>query len=55
MAVFAINQKRKTSYAKRSLKTKQHTTSDELESHNPMPANHIATPFAMAYHIYISD
>ena len=41
----SINQsKRKTSYAKRSLKTKQHTTPDELESHNPMPAHHMATP-----------
>ena len=26
----------KTSYVKRSFKTKQHTTPDELESHNPM-------------------
>ena len=41
----SINQsKRKSSYAKRSLKTKQHTTPDELESLNPMPANHMATP-----------
>ena len=36
--------KRKTSYAKRSSKTKQHTTPDELESHNPMPTNHVDTP-----------
>ena len=41
----SINQsKGKCSYATRSLKTKQHTTPDELESHNPMPANHMATP-----------
>ena len=41
----SMNQlKRKTSYAKRSLKTKQHTTPDELESHNPRPANHMDTP-----------
>ena len=40
-----INQSKcKTSYAKRSLKTKQHTAPDELESHNPMPANHMPTP-----------
>ena len=41
----SINQsKLKTSYAKRSLKTKQDTTPDKLESHNPMPANHMDTP-----------
>ena len=40
-----INQsKRKTSYAKRSRKAKQHTAPDELESHNPMPPNHMDTP-----------
>jgi len=41
-----INQsKRKTSYAKRSLRTNQHTTpADEQKSHNPMPANHMDTP-----------
>ena len=33
----SINQsKRKTSYAKSLLKSKQHTTPDELELHNPM-------------------
>ena len=38
-SIEAINQsKRKTSYAKRSLKTKQHTTPDELESHKPIKA-----------------
>ena len=36
--------KRRTSYATRLLKTKQHTTPAELESHNPMPANHMDTP-----------
>jgi len=31
---------RKTCYAKRSLKAKQHTAPDEMELHNPMPADH---------------
>ena len=40
----SINQsRRKASYAKRSLKTNQHTTPDEVESHKPMPADHMDT------------
>ena len=44
-------QTRKASYAKRSLKTKQHTTPDELDSHTTPFQPTIWIPLAEVHHM----